>query len=138
MLIHRMRKRGLSGSIISGAGMNPVERPGEPDGANVDIPLHYHNQKRKALRRFMWKVRKLTEDTHLVFGISGRIEEGQLAQLEKALVLESQTDGVILDLKDVKLVDQACVTFLASCETRGWTLRNCPAYIREWIDREKA
>jgi hypothetical protein len=27
--------------------------------------------------------------------------------------------------------------FLALCETSGIELRNCLAYLREWIDREK-
>jgi ABC-type transporter Mla MlaB component len=84
----------------------------------------------------MWMVRKSVDSNRLVLGISGRIEEGQLPQLTKALVSEAGKDGVILDLKDVKLVDQACVTFLASCEADGWTLCNCPPYIRAWIDRQ--
>ena len=86
----------------------------------------------------MWKVRKSVDSNRLVLGISGHIEEVQLAELKKALVSEAWKDGVILDLKDVKLADQACVTFLASCEAAGWTLCNCPPYIREWIDREHA
>jgi hypothetical protein len=38
-----------------------------------------------------------------------------------------------VDMKEVKLVDQDAVRFLSSCETGGTRLRNCPAYIREWI-----
>jgi hypothetical protein len=29
------------------------------------------------------------------------------------------------------------VKFLRSCERDGMNLENCPAYVREWIDREK-
>jgi len=100
----------------------------------MDLPLHYHEPIRQGFRRFMWKIRKSVDSNRLVLGISGRIEEGQLPQFTKALVSEAWKDGVILDLKDVKLVDQACVTFLASCEAAGWTLCNCPHYVRAWID----
>ena len=39
------------------------------------------------------------------------------------------------DLKDLTLVDRDAVRFLKSCEAGGITLKNCPAYIREWIAR---
>lgn len=29
------------------------------------------------------------------------------------------------------------VIFLAECEAEGIELKNCPAYIREWITRER-
>jgi hypothetical protein len=85
----------------------------------------------------MWKIQKRVEGEHLVLAISGRIEEPQLAQLENVLIAETWNDGAIVDLKDVKLVDQAGVTFLAAYEGAGRILRNCPSYIREWINREK-
>lgn len=84
----------------------------------------------------MWKVQKKVEGGHLVLAISGRIVEPELAALEKVLVEENWSDGLILDLKDVRLVDQAGVTFLAAYEAAGSTLRNCPLHIREWINRE--
>jgi len=40
-------------------------------------------------------------------------------------------------LKDVTLVDRDAVKFLALCEADSITLENCPAYIREWIERER-
>ena len=43
---------------------------------------------------------------------------------------------VLLDLKEVKLVDREAVRFLAYCEAKGTTLKNCAVYIREWIRRE--
>jgi len=44
---------------------------------------------------------------------------------------------VVLDLKDIKLVNRDAVKFLAHCEADGARLENCPAYIREWIARER-
>jgi hypothetical protein len=41
------------------------------------------------------------------------------------------------DLRDVTLVNQDAVTFLADCEAKGITLENCPLHIRNWINQEK-
>jgi hypothetical protein len=45
---------------------------------------------------------------------------------------------VAIDLKDVLLVDREAINLLAMCESNGVELRNCPAYIREWVTRERA
>jgi predicted metal-binding protein len=42
----------------------------------------------------------------------------------------------ILDLRDLKLADRNAVRFLKGCEADGLKFENCPAYIREWMDRE--
>jgi alpha-beta hydrolase superfamily lysophospholipase len=44
---------------------------------------------------------------------------------------------VVLDLKDVAVVDRAGVLVLARSEARGARLLNCPSYVREWIHRER-
>jgi hypothetical protein len=60
-------------------------------------------------------------------------------ELEKAVSSEETAERrVELDLGNVRLVDQQAVTYLAGCEANGTTLRNCPLYIREWIERERA
>jgi hypothetical protein len=45
--------------------------------------------------------------------------------------------NIILDLRDVRLADRDAVRFLQGCEAEGMKLENCPAYDREWMDREK-
>ena len=67
--------------------------------------------------------------------ISGQII-GQDVDLLRAL-LEQETRAPVLDLKDVVLVDREAVQLLAARESNGTELRNCPAYIREWITRER-
>jgi len=42
-----------------------------------------------------------------------------------------------VDLKEINLVDREAARFLARCEAGGVKLENCPAYIREWMEREK-
>ena len=40
-------------------------------------------------------------------------------------------------MKDVTLVDQSAIRFLALCEADSVALESCPAYIRDWIAAEK-
>jgi hypothetical protein len=65
--------------------------------------------------------------------LSGRIEEEQLSDLRT--LLESEAGGVVLDLTDVRLVHREAVKFLLKCEDDGIELRNCPSYVREWIEK---
>jgi len=84
----------------------------------------------------MWKIRKFTDANAVVLRVSGRIEAEELAELEKAVSLEETAPQKIeLDLENVRLVDQQAVMFLARCEVNGTRIRNCPSYIREWIER---
>jgi hypothetical protein len=53
-------------------------------------------------------------------------------------VLEQESDGFAIDLKNVLLVDREAVNLLALSEAHGTELRNCPPYIREWVTRERA
>jgi hypothetical protein len=45
--------------------------------------------------------------------------------------------NVVLDLRDVRMADRDAVRFLRNCEADGMKLENCPAYVREWMNREK-
>ena len=82
----------------------------------------------------MWKMEREPDDERSVLRLSGRIQGDHLAELEGLIKIESER-CVILDLAGVKLVDQEVVTFLAGRENDGIKLRNCPGYIREWINR---
>jgi hypothetical protein len=72
----------------------------------------------------------------VVFTLSGRIEAEDVAELRRLLDLERAEHLVVLDLKDVTLLDREAVKFLARREADGIQLENCPAYIREWIEQE--
>jgi len=86
----------------------------------------------------MWRVRRREDGEQVVLSLSGRLEGEQLNELEKMFASEPTIQNLILDLTDVRLVDQDTVRFLANCEAGGAILRNCPAYICEWIGAEKA
>ena len=79
--------------------------------------------------------RVVTGDS-LVVCIRGRIT-GEHVDTLRAL-LEEEEKTVAIDLKEVLLVDREAVKLLARSETNGTELKNCPAYVREWIVRERA
>jgi predicted metal-binding protein len=70
-----------------------------------------------------------------VFVLSGRMEARHLAELK--MLFDRDYRNIILDLRDLRLADRDAVKFLRGCEADGMKLENCPAYIREWMDREK-
>ena len=72
-----------------------------------------------------------------VFILSGRIEKQAIAELERVFELQTDYRDIILDLKDVSLVDREVMSFLARCEAQGIKLENCPLYIRGWMEGEK-
>jgi hypothetical protein len=84
----------------------------------------------------MFKIQRSANGKLVVFILSGRITPEGLAELQKLLESEADDHRLVLDLKEVKLVDREAVTFLAACETKDITLASCPAYIREWIERD--
>lgn len=73
----------------------------------------------------------------VVFTVSGRLAADNVDDLAALLDGEAAGRTVVLDLKDLVLVDRDIVRFLRACEGHGVTLRNCPLYIREWIAREE-
>jgi hypothetical protein len=73
----------------------------------------------------------------VVFKLSGRIEAEDVKELRELLAMETAGQQLVLDLRDVTLVNQDAVTFLSSCEADSIKLENCPAYIREWIDQAR-
>ena len=73
----------------------------------------------------------------VVIKLSGRMNAENVGELETVVSEEAKGRRIVLDLKDLTLVDQDAVSFLKRCEADNITLRNCPAYIREWIRRER-
>lgn len=82
----------------------------------------------------MLKIRRSEYNGITIFALSGRIEEQHVSELQELLTGEGEAAELALDLEEVKLVDREAVRFLAACEARGIRLRNCPSYVREWIE----
>jgi hypothetical protein len=73
----------------------------------------------------------------VTYVLSGQIEEEDLAELETLISSEEKGRRIVLDLKNLRLVGQAAISFLDCCEANGITLENCPPYIREWIKGQR-
>ena len=79
--------------------------------------------------------RLVSEEVLVVLRVSGRIHAEHVDMLRELLGLEEVK--VVVDLREVTLVDREAVSFLALSEAQGVELRNCAAYLREWVDRER-
>ena len=84
----------------------------------------------------MLKVERSTNGA-VLFRLSGRIEKTDVEDLRCLLGLENLDRLLVLDMSDVTYLDPAAIAFLAECEANGIVLRNCPVYVREWIDKGK-
>ena len=80
------------------------------------------------------RVDRVLIEQSVVLRISGRIASEDLDVLRTAL---EEGRVVALDLTEVELADRDAVTFLACSERSSIELRHCPAYIREWVTRER-
>jgi len=83
------------------------------------------------------KIEKSVRQGSTVFSLVGRVEAEHIEELEELLGLQKEVKPVVLDLQEVRLADREAVRFLARCEAGGVQLENCPAYIREWVRKEK-
>jgi anti-anti-sigma regulatory factor len=79
-----------------------------------------------------------TANGEVVWTLSGRMDAENVIELKSLFKSEAEGRRIVLDLKDLTLVDREAVRFLESCETDSIKIKNCPAYIREWITRERA
>ena len=84
----------------------------------------------------MLRIRRSAND-RVVFALSGRMAEDDLAELQTLIACEASRGQVVLDLKDLTLVCRDAVNFLERCESDGITLENCPPYVREWMTRQR-
>ena len=81
-----------------------------------------------------YRIDRVLLEQGVVLRISGRIAGEDLAVLRTAL---EESRVVALDLTEVELADRDAVKLLARIEGNGIELRHCPAYIREWVTKER-
>src|SRR5260370_11834643 len=80
--------------------------------------------------------RVATPSGFVVFRVSGRIDRASVEVLQELTENEETAkDSLALDLTDVTAVSLEAVRALTVAEANGIELRNCPAYVREWICR---
>jgi anti-anti-sigma regulatory factor len=85
----------------------------------------------------MLKIQRSPRGQEVVFVLSGQMDAEHVAQLQTLISSETSGQRIVLDLKDLTLAGQDAVSFLALCEAEGIALKNCPAYVREWITGQR-
>jgi hypothetical protein len=73
----------------------------------------------------------------VVFTLSGRMDEEDIAELETLIRSEADGHRIVLDLKDLTLAGEDTISFLERWEAKGIALENCAGYVREWITRQR-
>jgi hypothetical protein len=83
--------------------------------------------------RIDWLVGR--ENTIVLHGC-GRVDVECVNTLKDLIEAESSAE-IVLNLSEVTLANRDAATFLAVCELKGIELRNCPAFLRGWVDTEQ-
>jgi len=81
------------------------------------------------------RIDRVSTEQGVLLCISGRLTTEDLE------VVRNELDGhkvIAIALAGVELVDRDALTLLAEAEANGIELKSCPAYIREWITKERA
>ena len=79
--------------------------------------------------------RTISGEDSVVLRVSGRIQGEHVDTLRQSIAREK--GRVAIDLTEVRLVDREAVRLLAMSEANGVEVRNGPAYVREWVARER-
>jgi hypothetical protein len=80
--------------------------------------------------------RVVTPSGFVVFRVSGRIDCEYIEVLQELTENEKTAKSrLALDRTEVTVVSLEAVRALGDAEASGIELRNCPAYIREWISQ---
>ncbi|HTO75673.1 MAG TPA: hypothetical protein VMQ61_06315 [Thermoanaerobaculia bacterium] len=82
----------------------------------------------------MLKVQRSADSGRIMLAVSGRLAVDNVHLLLHALDTEPRDSPVVLVLGELRLVDRFGIAFLARCEADGIALRDCPPFIRRWID----
>lgn len=72
----------------------------------------------------------------IVFVLSGRIELQDIDRL--APEIRAYSKPVTIDMREVTLVEREAIGTLVQWEEEKITLRNCPAYVREWMSQARS
>lgn len=83
-----------------------------------------------------YRVERSVDSSTVTFAVSGTLNATRAADLH-ALVDRERDVKVLVDLRDVTLVERDAVPLLAEVRARGAELVNCPKYLRLWTVAER-
>ena len=79
-----------------------------------------------------YRIDQSTQCGASVFALSGVLGTEHAAGLQEQLATAVDAH-IVLDLRDITLVDRAGVRFLAHVQRAGAEIVNCPEYVRIWM-----
>jgi anti-anti-sigma regulatory factor len=86
----------------------------------------------------MVKIQRTSDRATDVLRVSGHLDAANVSELCEALDATPASIAVVVDLTDLVLADREVVRLLREFETRERiVIRNCPAYIRTWMNGEE-
>jgi ABC-type transporter Mla MlaB component len=80
------------------------------------------------------RIDKTLDGKFTILRLAGELRSSELSELKP--FVEGAGSNLKLDLQELSMVDVGTVHFLRGCETSGIELVHCPAYVREWMNRE--
>jgi hypothetical protein len=83
------------------------------------------------------RVDRSVDGNTVTFAVSGTVNATRAIDL-RSLVDRERGVTVVLDLRDVTVVERDAVPMLAGIGARGTELLNCPEYLRLWMAAERA
>ena len=86
----------------------------------------------------MLRIHRSPSGEKVIFALSGRMDDESTAELENLIRAETEGQRIVLDIRDLTLVGQRDVDFLARCEAAGIKLVKCARYVRDWIARQRS
>ena len=99
--------------------------------------IHRQHKHSSSMGALMLRIER-SANGQVTFTLSGRMQTADIEPFRQLLVVEAPGQRLIFNLRDVTLVNQDAVTFLADCEANGIKIVDCPLHIRNWIDQEKS
>ena len=122
----------MVGALLSG----PITQSIRHDYATVNLD---HDGSERGVHIMTCKIERVVgPDGIVVLQISRRIDGPDVEILRELMERETTSKSTVaLDLRNVTLVSRDAIKLLSTVEEKGTELRNCPAYIRDWISREK-
>jgi hypothetical protein len=81
------------------------------------------------------RIEKASQCGKTTVRLSGHFQADHIGELNNQL--QDNEPLLVLDLKEVTVVDVEVVRFFGVCEANGVRIVQCPQYIREWMNRER-
>ena len=81
------------------------------------------------------KIDKHSNGATAMIRLIGRLHMHHIEELTR--LLQGDASQIVIDLREVTLVDLDVVRFFLACEARGMQIKNCSAYIHQWMIQER-